>query len=87
MVATSRICMADISRQNRFEVDLNGDLTPRHTVGHAIEHYLGQTGIRSADLRWTAFERGRKLDNKTVLADLPDTEDNAWTIMPEISAG
>jgi len=87
MVATSRITMTDISRQSRFEVGLDGQLTPRHTVGQAIEHYLERMGVRDADLRWSAFSRGVKLDNKSELTDVPDVQDNTWTVMPEISAG
>ena len=87
MVATSRITMADISRQNRYEVGLDGQLTPRHTVRQAIEHYLDRMGIRDADQRWSAFSRGVKLDNKSELSSVPDVQENTWTVMPEISAG
>ena len=88
MVALSRITMSDISQQNRFQVGLDGELTPRHTVGQAIEHYLDRMGIRNADLRWSAFARGVKLDNKSELSEIPDQEEeNTWTVMPEVSAG
>jgi hypothetical protein len=87
MVATSRIAMADISRQKRFEVTLDGPLTPRHTVRQAIELYLEQTGIPAGDLKWSAFDRGLKLDNSAELADVSPSEQNEWTVMPEVSAG
>lgn len=87
MVATSRIAMADISRQKRFEVSLDGPLTPRHTVGQAIELYLERMGIQQGDLKWSAFDRGLKLDNKAELADVSRSEKSDWTVMPEVSAG
>ena len=87
MVASSQILMSDISRQNRYEVGLNGQLTPTHTVGQAIEHYLDRMGIPDAGLRWSAFSRGVKLDNKVELSEIADQEVNAWTVMPEVSAG
>ena len=87
MVAASRIAMADISRQKRIEVTLDGPLTPRHTVGQAIEFYLERASIRDADLRWSVFSRGVRLDNKTELSEVPDQQQNSWTVMPEISAG
>jgi hypothetical protein len=87
MVATSRIAMTDISRQKRFEVTLDGQLTPRHSVGQAIDLYLDRMGIRNADLRWSAFAGGVRLDNKAELAEVADAPDVSWTIMPEVSAG
>jgi hypothetical protein len=87
VVATTRISMADISRQKRLEVDLGGRLTPAHTVGQAIDFYLEELGIPHADLRWGAFSRGVKLDNKSELTGVPDNQENDWTVMPEVSAG
>jgi hypothetical protein len=87
MVATSRITMADISRQKRFEVTLDGELTPRHSVGQAIDLYLQRMGIRDDDLRWSAFAGGVRLDNKAPLSEVADRPDVSLTIMPEVSAG
>ena len=87
MVAINRITMTDISRQKKLAVGLDGELTPAHTVGQTIEHYVERMGIRDNDLRWSAFSRGVKLDNKSVLADVPGVEDQVWTVMPEIAAG
>jgi len=87
MVAISRITMTDISRQKKLNVGLDGELTPAHTVGQTIEHYIDRMGIRDTDLRWSAFSRGVKLDNKSVLADVPGAEEQVWTVMPEIAAG
>lgn len=88
MVAFSRFAMADLSRQKRLEVELNddGDLTPAHTVGQAIEHYLGRMQIRDYGLRWTASSRGVMLDSKRKLSEL-DATDTEITVMPEVSAG
>lgn len=87
MVALTRVSMADISRQKRYEAELGTEgLTPQHTIGQAVEHYLEWTGIRDNGLRWTAFSRGVKLDNKQRLGELAET-DGQWTVMPEVSAG
>jgi len=88
MVAAERsITMFDLSRQRRFDARLDrGELTGRHTVGQAVEHYLDRMGIRDNGLRWTAFSRGVKLDSKRLIADVPVT-DTQWTVMPEVSAG
>jgi hypothetical protein len=86
MVAATRVSMADISRQKRLDTDLRGNLTPRHTVGQAIQHYLERMNIPNNGLRWTAFSRGVKLDNKQPLEEVP-AADTAWTVMPEVSAG
>lgn len=81
------INMSDLSRQKKYRADLRGeDLSDRHTVGQAIEHYLDNMGIRNNGLRWTAFSRGVKLDNKRPLGEIPAT-DTEWTVMPEVSAG
>lgn len=87
MVATSRVAMSDISQQKRFETTLDGELTPRHTVGQAIDMYLERMGIPPGNLRWSAFSRGLKLDNKAPLADVAETEEVDLTVMPEVSAG
>jgi hypothetical protein len=88
MVALSRIAMADLARQKRLSVDLDesGDLTPSHTVGQAVEHYLDRMRIPDGGLRWTAFSRGMLLDSKQQLGELEST-DTDWTVMPEVSAG
>jgi hypothetical protein len=79
--------MSDLSRQKRLQADLGSDgLTRRHTVGQAVEHYLDRMNIRDHGLRWTAFSRGVKLDNKVELGDVPEA-DADWTVMPEVSAG
>lgn len=88
MVALNRIAMADLARQKRLSVDLdeNGELTPSHTVGQAVEHYLERMRIPASGLRWTAFSRGMLLDSKQQLRELEET-DTEWTVMPEVSAG
>ena len=88
MVATTRsITMSDLSRQKRFQTELGVDgLSRRRTVGQAVEHYLDRMNIRNNGLRRTAFSRGVKLDSKTELGDIPES-DNEWTVMPEVSAG
>jgi hypothetical protein len=87
VAATRSITMSDLSRQKRWQADLGADgLTRRHTVGQAVEHYLDRMSIRSHGLRWSAFSRGVKLDNKIELGDIPETDDQ-WTVMPEVSAG
>ncbi|MCO6456005.1 MAG: hypothetical protein J5I93_11965 [Pirellulaceae bacterium] len=87
MVAATRIAMSDISRQRRLDARLEADgLTRQHTVGQAVEHYLQRMNIRDNGLRWTAFSRGVKLDNKQPLGEIAETETD-WTVMPEVSAG
>ena len=86
MVATTRIAISDLGQQKKYETDLGGRLTPNHTVQQAIEHYLDRMQIHDNGLRWTAFSRGVRLDNKQQLSDVPDT-DSRWTVMPEVSAG
>ena len=88
MVALSRIAMADLARQKRMEVELSeaGELTPDHSVGQAVEHYLDRMRIRENGLRWSAFSRGVMLDGKRRLRDL-EPADHQWTVMPEVSAG
>jgi hypothetical protein len=87
VVATRSITMSDLSRQKRWQAELGTDgLTRRHTVGQAVDQYLDRMNIRSHGLRWTAFSRGVKLDNKVELDDVSETDDQ-WTVMPEVSAG
>ena len=87
VAATRTITMSDISRQKKFRADLDVDgLTRQHNVGQAVEFYLDRVGIRDNGLRWTAFSRGVKLDNKQPLEEVPTT-DAEWTVMPEVSAG
>jgi hypothetical protein len=86
MVAATRLRMTDISRQKRLETGLDGELTPRHTVGQAVDHYLQRMRIPGDGLRWSAFSRGVKLDSKQSIEDLSET-DAEWTVMPEVSAG
>ena len=87
MVAASQIFMADISQQKRYQADLGTEgFTRQNTVGQAVEHYLDHMGIRDNGLRWTAFSRGVKLDNKRPLGEISEAEQE-WTVMPEVSAG
>ncbi|HUG92074.1 MAG TPA: hypothetical protein VML55_14640 [Planctomycetaceae bacterium] len=86
MVAATRLRMSDISRQKRFETGLDGELTPRHSVGQAVEFYLDRMRLPPNELRWSAFARGVKLDSKQLLEELEET-DAEWTVMPEVSAG
>jgi hypothetical protein len=87
VAATRSITMSDLSRQKRWQAELDTDgLTRRHTVGQAVEHYLDRMSIHSHGLRWSAFSRGVKLDNKAELGEVPET-DGDWMVLPEISAG
>jgi hypothetical protein len=86
MVAATKLRMTDISRQKRLDARLDEDLTPRHTVGQAVDHYLQRMRIPGEGLRWAAFSRGLKLDNKQPLDELTEA-DTEWTVMPEVSAG
>ena len=88
MVALSRIAMADLARQKRLDVELSetGDVTPEHSVGQAVEHYLDRMRIRDNGLRWSAFSRGVMLDGKSRIRDI-EPADHEWTVMPEVSAG
>jgi hypothetical protein len=86
MVAATRLRMADISRQKRWDASLDAELTPQHTVGQAIDQFLERQRIPGEGLRWSAYSRGLKLDNKQSLEDLTDV-DADWTVMPEVSAG
>lgn len=88
MVAFSRLVMSDLARQKRLELNLHDsdDVTPEHSVGQAIDYFLGNTRIQSNGLRFTAFSRGVMLDSKRRLKDL-EPADQEWTVMPEVSAG
>jgi len=86
MIATDSLTLMDLTRQRRLDTDLSEDVTPRHTVGQAVEHYLDRMAIPDNGLRWMAFSRGQRLDAKSRLEDLP-TEDTQWTVLPEVSAG
>lgn len=87
MVAATKLRMTDISRQKRLETGLDGDLTPGHTVGQAVDHYLQRMRIPGEGLRWSAYSRGLKLDSKTQLEALEEADAEEWTVMPEVSAG
>ena len=86
MISTSKVFMADISQQKRFETDLQSDLTPEHTVEQAIEMFRNHHDIPGGSKRYMAFSRGRRLDAKSRLGDLPE-EDGAMTVLTEVSAG
>jgi hypothetical protein len=88
MVVLNHIEMADLARQKRLNVALDetSELTPEHSVGQAVEHYLDRLNIRENGLRWSAFSRGVMLDSKSRLREL-EPADHEWTVMPEVSAG
>ena len=86
MIATTRLTMTDLARQKRYEADLSGELTVDHEVAHAVDLFRERTGIPDNGLRWNAFSRGRRLDQKARLSDLRET-DSEWVVVPEISAG
>lgn len=86
MVAATKLRMADISRQKRLDAGLDGDLSPRHTVGQAVDFYLQRMRIPGDGLRWSAYSRGLKLDSKQSLEEVAEA-DTEWTVMPEVSAG
>ncbi len=86
MIATNELVMSDLSRQKRFRTRLDDDLTPDHTVDHAVGLYLDRMGIPDNSLPWNAFSRGVRLDRKLRLADLSELDDR-WVVVPEVSAG
>ncbi len=89
MKTLQQLVMADLARDKRVDVKIGGDgaeLTPAHTVGHAVDVYLDRMKIRDRSLRWRAFSRGILLDSKSRLDELEAT-DTQWTVMPEVSAG
>lgn len=86
MISTSKVFMTDISQQKRFETDLQSELTPEHTVEAAIEVFRNRHDIPDGGQRFMAFSRGRRLDAKSRLGDLPE-EDGSMTVLTEVSAG
>ena len=84
---TQKLLMRDLTGYKKLESLLNNGLTPRHTVGQAIEYYLEHTNIRQNGLDFMAFSRGVRLDNKALIEDLPVEDTQEWTIMPEVAAG
>lgn len=90
MTTAATLELSDLSRQKRLRVDLGSDadhaLSPEHTVDQAIEHYRAELNIPDHGLRWMAFSRGRRLDSKTPLREVADT-DTSWTVVPEVAAG
>ena len=86
MLATNELVLSDLSRQKRFTTRLDDELTPQHTVEHALELYRTHLGIPDNGRPWSAYSRGQRLDRKARLADLPETADR-WVVMPEVSAG
>ncbi len=84
------LALSDLSGQRRYETDFSDeDVSPDHTVGQVLEHYLERMEIAPDDrdgLRWSAYSRGVRLDNNRRVADLPETE-NDWMVMPNVSAG
>lgn len=87
MLPTTTLEISDLSKQRRFRRTLETeDLNPRHTVGQAVEAYLDDVAIRGENHRWTAFSRGKRLDLKELLGEVPE-ELSSWTVIPEISAG
>jgi hypothetical protein len=81
-----KITMTDLGGFKRFQATLDAELTPRHTVAQAVDHYLTQMRIPKNGLDFMAFSRGVRLDGNTVLGDLPE-QDTEWTVMPEVAAG
>lgn len=88
MVALRRFEMADLARQKRLDVDLEAtnELTPGHTVGQAVGHYLNRMQIPDHGLNWIVCSRGVAIDNKLTLGDLAP-QDDQLTVMPEVAAG
>ncbi len=85
------VTMTDVSRQRRMSLDFNEDrrITPRDTVGRALEHYVREMIDPAAfhhDGNWWAYSRGVKLDTKSRIEDL-DPQDDTWLVMPETTAG
>ena len=86
MIASTKVRLSDLSGQKRFSTDLDGDLTPAHSVSQAIDLFLDRTAIPRGGRSFTAFSRGVLLDGKSRLAELPE-QDTEWKVMPEVSAG
>ena len=86
-ISERKVVMRDLSGYKRFETLLDNGLTPRHTVGQAVEHYLEHMLIRRNGLDFMAFSRGVRLDNKLRIEELPKEDVREWTVMPEVAAG
>lgn len=88
MIALQRLRMNDLTDQHSFEIPLQegGDLTPSHTVWHAVEWFRQRLPATDAGVRWVAVSRGVLLDPKQRLSHLP-AADEEWTVMPEVAAG
>ena len=86
MLAASIISITDLSRQKKLSLNLSDEITPGHTVDQTIDHYLEAKRIPKHGQRWVAVTRGRRLDNKLTLAELPDV-DVDWRVLPEAVAG
>ena len=86
MLPTTKLEFTDLTAQRRFVTTLEGELTPEHTVDQAVHYYLERERIPHNNLRWMAFSRGLRLDAKSRLADLPETQ-TRLTVLPEVSAG
>jgi len=86
MTTSATLELTDLSRQKRLRVDLGRELLPEHTVEQAIEHYRAELNIPDHGVRWLAFSRGRRLDNKAALGGLA-AADTSWTVVPEVAAG
>lgn len=83
----SFIDVSDISKSRRLRLNVDGErLSPRHTVGQAIDDYLDEVAVDPGENRWTVIARGKRLDQKALLADIPE-ELSSWLVTPEVSAG
>lgn len=85
-MTSATIEMTDLSQQKRVRAVLGESLTRDHTVGQAIEFFRSEMDIPDHGLRWLAFSRGRRLDNKSKIEEVPD-DDVRWTVLPEVTAG
>ena len=84
---TSRLRMLDLSRQKRFEVYLDGDITPAHTVGQASDRFVSWAGLaRAGGEVYGAYSRGKLLDSKRRIQELSE-EDAEWTVTSRVAAG
>ncbi len=86
MLAASILNITDLSRQKKLSVKLSDEITPGHTVDQTIDYYLEAKHIPKHGQRWVAVSRGRRLDTKLPLAEIPDV-DNDWRVLPEAVAG
>ncbi len=83
----SFIEVSDISKTRNLKMPVGGDrLSPRNTVGHAVDTYLDEVAIPADHDRWTVISRGKRLDQKALLGDIPE-ELSSWVVVPEVSAG